>query len=94
MEEEKRKKIVAAITVNAILLLFIIVGVLIYQIIEIGVLTSRKKALNEELAAVRRKYEYAQDILDRLETDDEYLRIITELGKLGEDVSEYRFETV
>ena len=94
MEEEKRKRIAAAITVNAILLLFIIVGVLIYQVVAISVLTARKKELNKELSEVRKKYEYAEDILDRLENDDEYLRIIQELGKLGEDVSEYKFETV
>ena len=89
MSEEKRNKIIAAVTVNAIILVFIIVAVIIYQIVEISVLNARKKALYEELYSVQLKYEHAEDILDRLQNDDEFLRIILELGKLGEDVSEF-----
>ena len=89
MSEEKRNKIIAAVTVNAIILIFIIVAVIIYQIVEISVLNARKKALYDELYVVTQRYEHAEDILDRLQNDDEFLRIILELGKLGEDVSEF-----
>ena len=93
MDEEKRNKIIAAITVNAIILIFIIVAVLIYQIVTISVLNARRKALYEEVYIVTQKYEYEEDILDRLQNDDEFLRIITELGKLGEDTSGYLSES-
>ena len=45
MGEEKRNKVVAAITINAILLIFIIIAVLIAQIVQISVLRRRKNAL-------------------------------------------------
>lgn len=49
MGEEKRNKIVAAVTVNAILLVFILLAVLIAQIVQISVLKRRKNALVAEL---------------------------------------------
>ncbi len=87
MGEEKRNRIVAAVTVNAIILVFIIVAVIIYQIVTISVLSARKKQLYAELYELQQQYEEAGDILDRLENDEEYRRIVTALGQLGEDVS-------
>ena len=92
MSEEKSNKIIAAAVINAIILLFIIVSVLIYQVVTISVMNARKNKLKQELHLVQQKYEYAEDILDRLQNDDEFLRIIEELGKLGEDVSGYLSE--
>ncbi len=51
MSEEKRNKIVAAVTVNAVLLVFIIIAVLIAQIVHISVLKRRKNQLLAELAS-------------------------------------------
>ena len=89
MEEEKHKRIVAATTVTAILLAIIIVIVLISQVIQISAMNNRKKVLLNELHEIQRKYEDAEDILDRLQNDDDFLRILQELGKLGEDTSQY-----
>ena len=89
MGEEKRSKIMAAVRINAIILILIIVAVLIYQVVTISSAISRKKELYEELKRIERKYEGAQDILERLRNDDEYLKILEELAKLGEDVSGY-----
>ena len=89
MSEEKRNKIIAAVTVNAIILIFIIVAVIIYQLVTISALNNRKKDLNEELYRIEQKYEDAEDILERLQNDEEYREVLEALGKLGEDVSGY-----
>ncbi len=89
MSEEKRNKIIAAVTVNAIILIFIIVAVIIYQLVTISALNNRKKDLYEELYRIEQKYEDAEDILERLQNDEEYREVLEALGKLGEDVSGY-----
>lgn len=77
MGEEKRNKIVAAITVNAILLIFIILAVLIAQVVQISVLKRRRNELKSELQAYVAKYESAEDMLDELEAcGDIYQKII------------------
>lgn len=87
MGEEKRNRIIAAITVNAIILIFIIVAVIIYQLVTISVLNARKKELYEEKARIERRYEDGLDILDRLQNDEEYLAVLEALAQLGENVS-------
>lgn len=87
MSEEKRNRIVAAVTVNAIILVFIIVAVIIYQIVTISVLNARKKELYEELYRIQQQYENAEDVLYKLQNDEKYLEIVLALGQLGEDVS-------
>ena len=87
--EEKRNRITAAITVNAIILIFIIVAVILYQVVTISLLKKRKHELYEELFTIRRQYEGAEDILERLKSDDRYLEILIALAQMGEDVSEY-----
>lgn len=77
MGEEKRNKIVAAITVNAILLVFIILAVLIAQVVQISVLKRRRDALKSELQAYVAKYNDKKDILDEIEAcGDIYQKII------------------
>lgn len=89
MEEEKRNKIVAAVTINAIILIFIIVAVIIYQIVTISVLNRRKRELWAEYYRLEELLEYEQDILQRLEYDIEFQEIIEALGKLGETLPEH-----
>ncbi|MDE7162701.1 MAG: hypothetical protein K2O44_01305 [Clostridia bacterium] len=87
MGEEKRNKVVAAVVVNAVLLVFIIVAVLIAQIVQISILKRRKAALLDELYQLEQQYEESTDLLDRLETDQKYLEIIQQLVGMGVDVT-------
>ncbi len=89
MSEEKRNRIIAAVTVNAVVLIFIIVAVIIYQIVTISVLNNRKRELYEEKARIERQYDDATDILERLQNDEEYLAVLQALAQLGENVSGY-----
>lgn len=85
MNEEKRNRIMAAIAVNAVILIFIIVSVIIYQIVQICVLSARKKELMEQYNALAVQLEEDSDFLTRLETDEDFREIIIELGKLEQN---------
>lgn len=85
MNEEKRNRIMAAIAVNAVILIFIIVSVIIYQIVQICVLSARKKELMEQYNALAVQLEEDSDFLTRLETDEDFREIIIELGKLDKN---------
>ena len=65
MTEEKRNRILAAVTVNVILLIAILAAVIIYQIIEIKIV-SRKR---EEII---KKIEYLQNETDKTENTLDY----------------------
>lgn len=86
MGEEKRNKIVAAVVINAILLVFIIAAVLIAQIVQISVLKRRKASLLDELYRLEQQLEEDQDTLQRLETDEKYREIVIQLAQMGIDV--------
>lgn len=80
MREEKRNKIIAAFVVNAILLVFIILGVLIAQIVEISVLTRRKNELLEDYNQTLEALERLEDLRDNLEgQSDEYILMFYDL---------------
>lgn len=87
MDEEKRKKVAVAITVNAVILVFIIVAIIIYQLVTISSLNAKKKKLYSELNDLRQKYSEATDLLKRLQYDEDFKRIVESLGNLGEDIS-------
>lgn len=87
MGEEKRNKIVAAVVINAVLLVFIIAAVLIAQIVQISILKRRKAALLEELTRLEQILEEDQNTLDRLETDEKYREIVIQLAQMGVDVT-------
>lgn len=85
MGEEKRKRMKVAIIVNAVILICIIVAVIIYQIVTISSFNKRKSELYEEKARIERQYEGAEDILERLQNDEEYLKVLEALAKMGEN---------
>ena len=89
MGEEKRNKIVAAVTVNAILLVFIIAAVIVFQIIHISVLNNKKKELYQDLARIQREYEETEDFWLRWQYEEDFRKIHLALAKLGEDTSGY-----
>ena len=61
--EEKRKRIIAAFTVSGVILIVILFAVVIYQIVEISVLSERRSKLRQEY----------EQILDRFEEGSEWL---------------------
>ena len=58
MNESKRNKMVAAITVNVIILIAVLVSVVIYQLVDIYVLTSRRDKLKAEIMEQLKKVKY------------------------------------
>lgn len=83
INEEKRNKITAAITINAVLLVFILVAVVIAQIVSIGVLTKRRNKLVSEEEQLQQQLEESEDVLDRLENDDKYLQTVIQITQIG-----------
>ena len=65
MTEEKRNRIIAAVTVNVILLIAILAAVIIYQIIEIKIVSRNR----EEII---KKIEYLQNETDKTENTLDY----------------------
>ena len=61
--EEKRKRIIAAFTVSGVILIVILFSVVIYQIVELSVLSERRSKLRQEY----------EQILDRIEEGSEWL---------------------
>lgn len=88
MGEEKRNRIVAAVTINAIILIFIIVAVIIYQLVTISGLTARKKQLLKELADIKAELATEEDFLERYKTDEQFKLIVDQLVQLGYDRDE------
>jgi ABC-type phosphate transport system permease subunit len=64
MTEEKRNKIVAAFTVNAILLIVVLFAVMIYQFVIIGSLNSKRENVQKQITECQEKTEQAQNDLD------------------------------
>ena len=83
MGDEKRNRIVAAVTINAVILILIIVAVIIYQVVTLSNLNKRKQDLYEQLYSLEQRYEQAEWTLDQLLNNKEYRDLVEELGKLG-----------
>jgi cell division protein FtsI/penicillin-binding protein 2 len=80
VNEEKRNRIIAAATVNAVLLIVIIFAVIIYQIVEISILSARKKELTEEYNRLQQEYEQCVDNLEKLDLEDQLYILALQLG--------------
>lgn len=78
MKEEKRNKITAAITVNAVLFVFILVAIIIAQIVQISILNRRKKELQETYYELTQQLHENESLYDRITTDDNYYRFVLE----------------
>lgn len=86
MNESKRNKMVAAVTVNVIILIAVLVAVVIYQLVDICVLTNRRKELKAEVAAMQEKIETTQDALEYYKSESYLLDKAFELGYVfGDD---------
>ena len=83
MDEEKRNKVTVAVVINAVLLVFILVAVLIAQVVQISFLKHRKSTLISELQTLTQQVEVREDFIEKFETDQAIRDVILELKKLG-----------
>ena len=83
MDEEKRNRVAVAVVINAILLVFILVAVLIGQVVQISFLKHRKAVLIGELQTLTQQVEVREDFIEKFETDQAIRDVILELKKLG-----------
>lgn len=84
MTEEKMRRVQAAITSAAVILLFILVSVMIYQM---GVINGKKAKidqLNQEIAALQEQKEQTQDKIDLWLCEWKIVERANELGYLYE----------
>lgn len=78
MKEEKHNRVVAAITVNAVLFVFILVAIIIAQIVQISVLSRRKQELQTTYAALKVEKENAETLEEKLELDEKFKKWLLE----------------
>ena len=78
MKEEKHNRVVAAITVNAVLFVFILVAIIIAQIVQISVLSRRKQELQTTYAALQVEKENAETLEEKLELDEKFKKWLLE----------------
>lgn len=64
MTEDKKNRLVAACTVAAILLVVILLAVLVYQLVEIAVLTNRREKMEKDIEVLQEETERAETTLD------------------------------
>lgn len=80
MTEEKRNRIISAVTVNAVVLIFILAAVAIYQIVDMTVIARRRKALQAQLTEYTRATENMTATLDYYKSKEGLLDKAYEYG--------------
>ena len=80
MTEEKRNRLIAAITVNVILLIAILAVVSIYQIVEMVTLNNLKKDMQSKIAYYTTEIKKDKDTLDYYKSEDGLLDKAYEYG--------------
>ena len=68
MTEEKRNRIIAAVTINVILLIVILAAVLIYQMVVLSVLRARREQIITETEQLVRLTEEGESELEKLQS--------------------------
>lgn len=69
LDEQRKNRIAAAVTVNVILLIVILAAVLIYQMVELVYVSNETKRIKEEIDDYTTKIEQAQDDIDYLKSE-------------------------
>ena len=80
MSEEKTKRLIVASTVGAVILAFVLVVVMCYQLIAIGVYNNKIAQINAQIAECDRLIELGVNVKEEM-AEREWL--ITEARKLG-----------
>ncbi|MGN0818282.1 MAG: hypothetical protein ACI4L9_04865 [Candidatus Coproplasma sp.] len=77
MNEEKKNRIVAAVTVASVMLVVVLVAVVIYQIVDISMLQARKRQLVNEYEEILQQIEDSEDLIDKIDLEyDEVMYIL------------------
>lgn len=80
MDEQKKNRLAAAITVNVILLIVILAAVLVYQIVAIAMVNAKHAQLVSEIEEYNQKIEQSEDALDYLKSEQYLLDLAFQLG--------------
>ena len=64
MTEEKRNRIIAAVTANVILLMVILIAVVIYQLVDLTVISRRKSDIKQQIEYYRTETEKNEKTLE------------------------------
>ncbi len=80
MTEEKRNRIIAAATVNVILLIVILAAVCIYQLVELSVLKKNKQVIEERINFYQHETEKNEKTLDYYKSEEGLLDKAYEFG--------------
>lgn len=80
MTSQKRDRLIAAVTVNVVLLLVILVAVMVYQLVTIFVLDKKKTDLEQEITQIEENTENMERDIDYYQTLDGLNDLIIEYG--------------
>lgn len=80
MDEQRKNRLAAAITVNAIILVVILVAVIIYQLVEITAVNNKRNEIITEIEQYEQKLETSQDELEYVQTSQYLLDLAFQLG--------------
>ncbi|MGN0823002.1 MAG: hypothetical protein ACI4NG_04445 [Candidatus Gallimonas sp.] len=78
--EEKAKRIIAGATAAGVVLLVFLLAVMIYQFVRIGVMNSRKKALQEEIATLQRQIDEEEESLEYYSSEFYQMQLARQYG--------------
>jgi len=80
VQEQKRNRIAAALTVNVILLIVVLVAVLVYQMVFMTAQLRLKKEITEEIKRCEKQLDESEDDLEYLKSEDYLFGVALELG--------------
>ena len=80
MEELKKNRVAAAITVNVIILAVILVAVLVYQLVNIIGMSRQRDRLKQEISSMQQQIENKEKDLEYLQSEDYMLKLAFQLG--------------
>ena len=80
MTEEKRNRLIAAVTVNVIFLVVVLAAVIIYQLAEIVIFNARKNELKREIERYEQLIEQGETDLEYLQSEQYLLDLALKLG--------------
>ena len=82
MTSQKRNRLIAAATVNAVLLLLILVGIMVYQLVTIFVLNKNNTDLENQISQTNGNIENMKNDIEYYKTDEGLIGLMIEYGLL------------
>lgn len=80
VNEQKKNRVAAALTVNAIILIFILAAVAIYTLVEVSVKAREKRELQAEIARYEQLIKDGEKTLEDLQSDEHLLYLALKYG--------------